>query len=56
MQTQLKKSQSINFHKIPATNTVIAIALMICIILIFVLVGLSGSFFLNKYITIQRYE
>jgi len=42
-------NQSINFQRIPSTNIVIAIALMMCITLRLKLVGLLGSFFLKKY-------
>jgi hypothetical protein len=39
----------------PARKMVIASALIICIILMFILLGLFGSFFLKKYIQ-QMYK
>lgn len=40
----------ISFQIIPSINTIMAIALIVCITFRLKLVGLFGSFFLKKYI------
>jgi hypothetical protein len=44
------KIHSSNFQIMPSKNTVMAIALMVCITFRLKLVGLLGSFFRKKYI------
>jgi hypothetical protein len=46
----LKTNHCSSFHIIPPTNIIIAVALIMCIILRLILLGLFGSFFLKKYI------
>lgn len=40
-----------SFHTTPARKTVMANALIKCMILILALTGLLGSFFLNRYMS-----
>jgi len=49
-------NQSISFQIIPSKNTVIAMALIVCITLRLKLVGLFGSFFLKKYIYKYKFK
>jgi len=44
-----RRSHCMSLYRIPATNIMIAIALMVCITFRLKLVGLFGSFFRKKY-------
>ena len=46
-----RMNQSISFQMIPATNMMMAMALIVCITFRLKLVGLFGSFFRKKYIS-----